>query len=124
MARSAVESPPHDPTVTHASGILAPKDSRAFDVDCTASPVGSFRTGADSLTVTIGQRMRGPGGEEMWDSVTIQCTEEGSELAIRVLVCHPGWDEPLQVACIRSQPRIEPPSDGETLQVSLDHLGG
>jgi len=103
---------------------LKPKDSRAFEVDCTASPVGSFRAGADSLSVTIGQRMRSPDGEEIWDSVTIQCREEGSELAVRVLVCHPGWDEPLQVACIRSQPRIEPSSDGEILQVSLDHLGG
>ena len=95
--------------------ILAPKDDRAFQVNCTASPVGSFRAGVDSLSITIGQRIRSPGGEEMWDSVTIQCREEGSGLAIRVLVCHPGWDEPLQIACIRSQPRIERPSDGEHL---------
>jgi hypothetical protein len=104
--------------------VLKPKDGRAFEVDCTASPVGSFRAGADSLSVTIGQRMPSPGGEEMWDSVTIQCREEGSELAIRVLVCHPGWDEPLQVACIRSQPGIEAPRHGQILQVSLEHLGG
>src|SRR5713101_125214 len=97
--------------------VLKPKDSRAFEVDCTASPVGSFRAGAESLSVTIGQRMRRFGGEEMWDSVTIQCREEGSKLAIRVLVCHPGWDEPLQVACIRSQSRI-PGRGGEILQVS------
>jgi hypothetical protein len=105
-------------------GTLAPKHRRGFQVDCSARPVGSFRAGADSLSVTIGQRIRRSGGEEMWDSVTIQCRDEGGERTVRVLVCHPGWDEPLQVACIRSQSRIEPPSDGETLQVSLDHLGG
>ena len=104
--------------------ILAPQDNRAFQIDCSASPVGLFRAGADSLSVTIGQRMRTPGGEEMWDSVTIQCREEGSELAIRVLICHPSWDESLQVACIRSQPRIEAASHGEILQVNLEHLGG
>jgi hypothetical protein len=104
--------------------VLEPKHEHTFQVDCTASPVGSFRTGANSLSVTIGQRMRTPGGEEMWDSVTIQCREEGSEVAIRVLVCHPGWDEPLQVACIRSQSRIAARSHGEFLQVSLEHVGG
>jgi hypothetical protein len=39
--------------------------------------------------------------------------------------CHPGWDEPLQVACIRSRSRIGVPSpDGEILQGSLEHIGG
>ena len=103
---------------------FAPQDNRVFQICCSARPVGSFRAGANSLTVTIGQRMRSPGGEEMWDSVTIQCREEGSELAIRVLVCHPGWDEPLQVACIRSPSRIAARSHGEFLQVSLEHVGG
>ena len=104
--------------------ILAPKDDRTFQVNCSASPVGSFRTGADSLSVTVGQRIRGLDGEEMWDSVTIQCRNEDGERTVRVLVCHPGWDEPLEVACIRSHPRIEPPSRGETLRVSLEHREG
>jgi hypothetical protein len=61
----------------------------------------------------------------MWDSVIIQSKEEGDEPAVRVLVCHPGWDEPLQVACIRSRSRIGVPRhDGEILEVSLEHIGG
>jgi hypothetical protein len=105
--------------------VLKPKDNRAFEVDCAASPVGSFRAGAESLSVTIGQRIRRPGGEEMWDSVTIQCREEGRELAIRVLVCNPDWDEPVQIACIRSQPKIDSQVPlVECLRFNLDHVGG
>src|SRR5260370_5646212 len=105
--------------------VLEPKHGRTFQVDCTSSPVGSFRAGADSVSVTIGQRIRRLGGEEMWDSVIIQCKEESGVPTVRVLVCHPGWDGPLQVVRIRSQSRIGAPSpDGEILQMSLAHLGG
>ena len=105
--------------------VLEPKHGRTFQVDSTASPVGSFRAGADSVSVTISQRIRRLGGEEMWDSVIIQCKEESDVPTVRVLVCHPGWDEPLQVACIRSRSRIGVPShDGEILQVSLEQIGG
>jgi len=69
--------------------------------------------------------MRTPSGEEIWDSVTIQSREEGSELVIRVLVCHPGWDEPLQIACIRSQPKIDSQTSGmELLRCTLEHIQG
>src|SRR5713101_8345320 len=105
--------------------IFAPQDNRAFQVDCSASPVGSFRAGAGSLAVTIGQRMRTPSGEEMWDSVTIQCREEGSELAVRVLVCNPDWDGPVQIACVRSQPKIDSQVPlVECLRFNLDQVGG
>jgi len=106
-------------------GLLAPKDGRAFQVDCSAGPAGSFHTGAARLSVTIGQRIRRPGGEEMWDSVTIQCREEGKELAIRVLVCNPDWDGPVQIVCVRSQPKIDSQVPlVECLRFNLDHVGG
>jgi hypothetical protein len=106
-------------------GILTPKDGRAFQVDCSADPAGSFHTGAARLSVTIGQRIRRPGGEEMWDSVTIQCREEGRELAIRVLVCNPDWDGPVQIACVRSQPKIDSQVPlVECLSFNLDPVGG
>ena len=124
MTRTA-KIPPNDPTVPHARGILAPKDSRAFAVDCSASPVGSFRAGADTLAVTIGQRIRRFGGEEMWDSVTIQCKEEGGALSVRILVCNPDWETPLQIACIRSQPKMASQTPGmDLLQFNLKHVGG
>ena len=105
--------------------ILEPKDNRAFQIDCSANPVGSLRAAADSLSVTIGQRVRRVDGEERWDSVIIQCKEESDVPTVRVLVCHPDWDEPLQVACIRSQPKLDSPiSHVESLRFNLEHIRG
>ncbi len=97
--------------------ILEPKDSRSFQVVCSAEPVGSFRAGADSLSVKIGQRISRFGAEEIWDSVIIHGDTNGDELTLRISVCHPAWDEPQEIACIRSSPRVEnPPNDGEALK--------
>jgi len=105
------------------SSILAPRDQRAFQVDCSAPPAGSFRAGADNLSVAVGQRICRFDGEEMWDSVLVRCKEEGNELCVEVLVFHPEWDKPLQIACVRSQRGMEGQSQGaETLRVSLDHV--
>jgi len=106
--------------------VLEPKHGSTFQVDCTASPVGSFRAGADSVSVTIGQRIRRLGREEMWDCVAIHCKEEdGGELTVRVLLCNPDLDWPVQVACIRSQPRIDSPAPiVESLQFNLEHIRG
>lgn len=105
--------------------VLEPKDSRAFQVSCSAIPVGSFRNGADSLSVTIGQRIRRFGSEEMWDSVVVQCRQEGGALTVRVLVCSPNWDRPLQIASIGSQPTATASGDQrESLEISLEHGDG
>jgi hypothetical protein len=102
------------------SSILEPKDNRAFGIDCSANPVGRFQAGADSLSVKIGQRISRFGAEEIWDSVIIQGDTNGDELTVRVLVCHPSWDEPKEIACIRSSPRVEnPPDDGQALNCTL-----
>jgi hypothetical protein len=100
--------------------ILEPKDGRSFQVHCSVQPVGSFRAGADSLSVKIGQRITRFGAEEIWDSVIIHGDTTGEELTIRILVCHPTWDEPQEIACIRSSPRGENPSDdGQALNCTL-----
>lgn len=100
--------------------ILEPKDNRAFQIDCSANPVGSFRTAADSLSVKVGQRITRFGAEEIWDSVIIHGNANGDELTVRVLVCHPTWDEPQEIACIRSNPRDKsPPDDGQALNCTL-----
>lgn len=93
------------------NSILEPKDNRAFQIDCSANPVGSFRTGADSLSVKIGQRISRFGAEEIWESVIIHGDANGDELTVRVLICHPAWDQPQEIACIRSRPRVENPQD-------------
>src|SRR3977135_2755248 len=93
------------------SSVFEPKDNRAFGIDCSANPVGRFQAGADSLSVKIGQRISRFGAEEIWDSVIIQGAASGDDYTVRILVCHPSWDEPQEIACIRSSPRGESPSD-------------
>ena len=109
------------------TSVFAPQDQRAFQVDCSAIPVGSFRAGVDLLSVAIGQRICKSNGvsnvEEMWDSVVVRCKEENNELSVQVLVFHPGWDRPLQIACIRSRRGIESESqDVEPVRLSLEHI--
>lgn len=101
------------------NNILEPKHNRAFQVDCSANPVGSFRAGADSLSVKIGQRIRRFGGEEIWDSVVVHCEKGQDELTVRVLVCHPAWDEPREVVCMRSELLAENTMDNESLTCTL-----
>ena len=82
--------------------VLHAKDNRLFQIDCSAEPTGSFRAGADRLSVRIGQRICRLGAEEIWDSVIVQSSNDDKGFVIRVLICHPDWDEPIEVACIRS----------------------
>ena len=100
--------------------VLEPKHGLAFQVDCTASSVGSFRARSDSVSVKIGQRISRFGAEEIWDSVIIHGDANGDEIMVRILVCHPAWDEPQEIACIRSNPRDKsPPDDGQALNCTL-----
>ena len=80
-------------------------DARKFQVNCEADPSCGFHAGSDSLTVTVGQRIRRDGSEDMWDSVAVYAEEEDAgTLVVRVVVFNPDWDDPLQIACIRSRP--------------------
>ena len=77
-----------------------------FLVDCDASPAGRFRATAGSAWIKVGQRVQRHGTQEMWDSVAVEGKEEeDGTLVVRVIVFNPDWDEPLQIASIRSRPR-------------------
>ncbi len=42
----------------------------------------------------------------MWESVGLYAQEEADgTLTVRVVVFNPEWDEPVQIACIRSRPQ-------------------
>jgi|GEM_PF-3286212 len=80
-------------------------DARKFQLNCEADRSCGFHTGSDSFTVTVAQCIRRDGSEEMWDSVGVYAQEEeDGTLVVRILVFNPDWDEPLQIACIRSRP--------------------
>lgn len=58
------------------------------------------------MWVRVAQSIRRRGTEEMWDSVAIESmAEPDGTLVLRVIVFNPDWDEPLQIASIRSRPR-------------------
>ena len=99
--------------------VLEPKDNRAFEIDCTANPAGRFVAGADALSVKIGQRIRRLGGEEIWNSVVVHCEKGQDELMVRVLVCHPDWDEPNEIACIRSARNTA--KRGQPMECHMEH---
>jgi len=81
------------------------KNGRKFEVQCHAREAGALHVGAESLLVQIGQRVLKNGAEEMWHSLAVYASEDqDGNLAIRVLVFNPDWDEPLQIASITSRP--------------------
>jgi len=95
--------------------------SPGFRVSCDAGKTGMFQAGTDSLWVRVAQRIRRRGTEEMWDSLAIESTaEQDGTLVLRVVLFNPDWDEPLQIASIRSRPQ-----DLESLTplgCNLDHV--
>ena len=101
--------------------VLSVKDSRKFEVECRAGEAGELSVGSEFVSVKVGQRVRRDGAEEIWHSVGVYAKEdEEGNLLIRVLVFHPDWDEPLQIASIKSRP-----GDGDcqtALGCNLDHV--
>lgn len=92
-----------------------------FLVDCDASPASRFRATAGSAWIKVGQCVRRHGAQEMWDSVAVESKdEEGGTLVLRVIVFNPDWDEPLQIASIRSRPH-DPDSLGALGRI-LNHV--
>jgi hypothetical protein len=103
-------------------GVAPPgKDGSKFEVHCEAGNAGELRVGTDAVSVKVGQRLRIDGAEQMWNSVGVYAREDkAGNLIVRVLVFNPDWDEPLQIASIRSGPR-----DGRGLtglECNLEHV--
>ena len=105
-----------------AQKLLHVAQNKRFRVSCDANQAGCFRALTDSLVIHVGQGIRRNDKEEMWDSVSVLCdTEEDGTLMVRVLVFNPDWDEPLQIACIRSWPCGDS-ANLTPLGCNLDHV--
>jgi hypothetical protein len=101
--------------------VLQVADDRTFRVSCEAHLVGAPAATSNSLALTVGQRIRRGHTEQMWDSIGIYAEEDpNGTLVVRVLVFNPDWDEPLQIACVRSRPQDV--SCLTPLGCSLDHV--
>ena len=95
--------------------------SSKFEVYCKAHEAGELCVGARSVSIAVGQLLRVAGTEQMWHSLAVFAREdEDGSLVIRVLVCNPDWEEPLQIASIKSRPTD---IDCQTaLGCNLDHI--
>jgi hypothetical protein len=99
----------------------AAKDNRHFHVACIAGEGNGLAIEASLLSVMVGQRVRRNGTEEMWDSVGVYAEgQPDGTLVVRVAIFNPDWDEPLQIACIRSRP--EDAASLTALGCNLNHV--
>ena len=92
-----------------------------FHVDCEARKGGSLRMATDSLSINAGQQIRRGQDVETWHSVAIYSKQEvGGSLSLRIIIFHPDWEEPLQIASLRSRPQ-DASGHASSLECDLDH---
>jgi hypothetical protein len=90
-------------------------------VDCEAGEWGSLRTTADSIYISAGQQIRQGQDVETWNSVAIYSKqEEDGSLSLRIIIVHPDWEKPLQIACLRSRPQ-DASGQASGLECDLEH---
>lgn len=78
-------------------------DDRRFEIRCNASQHGQLQVKTHALSVAVSQMISRNASEEMWQSLLVICEEsEDGSLTTKVIVCHPDWDQNLQIASIRS----------------------
>jgi|SRR5579859_664152 len=75
-----------------------------FEIRCDASPNGQLHVKNHALSVAISQLVSTNDVRESWQSVLI-ISEESPDglLTTKIIVCHPQWDQNLQIACIKSR---------------------
>jgi len=94
---------------------MPPNDQLKFQVNCNAGDHGQLRVASEMLVVNVGQTIVRRGRTEIWDSVVVKCSEgQDGSCTVNVLLCNPDWEEPMQLACLRSYPDTGSPN-----QVSL-----
>ena len=75
-----------------------------FEIRCDASPNGQLHVKNHALSVAISQLTNLNKELESWQSVLIICEESADGLlTTKIVVCHPQWDQNLQIACIKSR---------------------
>jgi hypothetical protein len=99
-----------------------PQAERPFRINVEAGDVGTCEMNPDVLSLRVAQHILRENILETWNSVSIFCEEEaGGSLVVRVMVFHPDWEGPLQIAELRSWPRD--PSKLTPLGCNLEHVG-
>jgi hypothetical protein len=95
-----------------------------FEVRCDAMPNGHLQVRAQALSVGVGQVVKQHKTEEVWQSVLVICEEnEDGLLTTKVIVCHPDWEQNLQIASIRSRgPKHGKPATALEIDLKSAHV--
>ena len=90
-----------------------------FAVRCDATPNGHLQVATQALSIGVGQLIKRDNIEEMWQSVLVICEEsEEGVLTTKIILCHPEWEQSLQIASIRSRtPKNNEPAS--SLEIDL-----
>ena len=84
-----------------------------FEVRCDATPHGQLHVKSENVSIAISQAVNKNEKEENWQSVLVICEKSADgSLTTKIIVCHPDWDQSLQIASIRS-------GQGGSLEVDL-----
>ena len=95
-------------------------DDRKFEIHCDASPNGQLHVKSQALSVVISQLLGDSKTQECWRSVLIICEEcPDGLLTTKIIVCHPDWDQNLQIACIKTR-ATGPDSTRSLFEVDLN----
>jgi hypothetical protein len=96
-----------------------PMDDRKFEIHCDASPNGQLHVKSQALSVVISQVISNNKTQESWRSVLVICEESPDGLlTTKIIVCHPEWEQNLQIACIKSR-ATGPDSASPTVEIDL-----
>ena len=87
----------------YGSPMYASVDQHAFSIKCDGGNTGSFCASIENLSVILSQRISRRGSQEMWDFVLLLSELQNGMSVTRVLLCHPDWDEPMEIARIESR---------------------
>jgi len=103
------------------SSLVQRQHAGSFHVECNAGEKGCLRTTTDSLSIDAGQQIRRGEDVETWNSVSIYSKHEtDGSLSLRIIIFHPDWEEPIQIACLRSRPQ-DASDEASSLQCDLEH---
>lgn len=79
--------------------------SADFGISWKALRSRSTPGGFSGFAVSITQRIRRKSKQQMWKAVAIHCDDDvDGGLIVRVSVCNPDWERPMQIAELRSRP--------------------
>ena len=92
-----------------------------FGVNCNARDAGSLTANTDSLSVMASLRIHRENATEFWQCIGVYSNvEEDGGLMLQVVIFHPDWEEPLQIAHLRSRPQASS-SAVAPLERNLEH---